>query len=188
MQKIAPKRLKTGYFAAITFWISRIKLNTNISIGNTSVTHRIQTHLRSLHIEWEESHHIATTTSADSARERGDALAIGGKSLLLKCDDIFALFVLSAALQLDSTRLRAALRVRRTRFATADELRTLTGLVPGSVPPFGQPVLPFTLYVDDSIFANTHVAFNAGSLEHSMRLTLADYLRAAQATRLSFSK
>ncbi len=163
-------------------------MNTHIAFSENSVTQRIQNHLRSLHIEWEESHHIATTTSADSARERGDALAIGGKSLLLKCDDTFALFVLSAALQLDSTRLRAALQVRRTRFATAAELLTLTGLVPGSVPPFGEPVLPFSLYVDDSIFTNTHIAFNAGSLEYSMRLTLADYLRAAQAVRLSFSK
>ncbi len=161
---------------------------TASSARDGSVTQRIQTHLRGLQIGWEESTHAPTMTSADSARERGDALAIGGKSLLLRCDDTFALFVVSAALQLDSTRLRAALKARRTRFASPEELLAHTGLVPGSVPPFGHPILPFTLYVDDSIFANAHIAFNAGSLNYSMRLTLADYLRAAQPVQLSFSK
>jgi prolyl-tRNA editing enzyme YbaK/EbsC (Cys-tRNA(Pro) deacylase) len=48
------------------------------------------------------------------------------------------------------------------------------------VPPFGRPILPFTLYVDTSITENDRIAFNAGSLTDSMFLPVEDYLRVAQ--------
>ena len=37
------------------------------------------------------------------------------------------------------------------RFADAAELLELTGLVPGSVPPFGPPVLPLELWADPAL-------------------------------------
>jgi len=70
--------------------------------------------------------------------------------------------------------------VKKIRFATAEELKELTGLVPGSVPPFGQPILPFELYADESILANEKIAFNAGSLEDSIILRVEDWLAAAR--------
>jgi prolyl-tRNA editing enzyme YbaK/EbsC (Cys-tRNA(Pro) deacylase) len=59
---------------------------------------------------------------------------------------------------------------------------TMTGLVPGSVPPFGRPILPFDLYVDDSIPANDRIAFNAGTLTDSIIMSVPDYLRVARPT------
>jgi prolyl-tRNA editing enzyme YbaK/EbsC (Cys-tRNA(Pro) deacylase) len=55
-------------------------------------------------------------------------------------------------------------------------------LVPGSVPPFGRPILPFDLYLDAAIPANDRIAFNAGSLTDSMILPITDYLRVASPT------
>jgi prolyl-tRNA editing enzyme YbaK/EbsC (Cys-tRNA(Pro) deacylase) len=66
------------------------------------------------------------------------------------------------------------------RFATADELKAATGLVPGSVPPFGRPILPFDLYLDSALTSNDRIAFNAGSLTDSMIVPMVDYLRVAQ--------
>ena len=82
--------------------------------------------------------HEPTRTSEDSARARGEALETGGKALLLKAGEAFSVFVLSAALKLDSSAVKKRLGVKSLRFATADELMDLTGLVPGSVPPFGE--------------------------------------------------
>src|SRR5262249_42802779 len=90
-------------------------------------------------------HHEPTFTSEQSARAGGEDVRIGGKALLIKTDEVFRLFVLSAALKLDSAAIRRELAVRQTRFASSDELREKTGLVPGSVPPFGPPILPFEL-------------------------------------------
>lgn len=123
--------------------------------------------------------HEATPTSEDSARVRGEPLAVGGKALIIKAAERHVLLVISAARRLDSGKLRRALGVKKTRFATADELRDLTGLVTGAVPPFGEPILPLPLYVDASVLANDRIAFNAGSLTDSIIMPIDDYRRVA---------
>lgn len=141
----------------------------------------IRTLLESLQISFREVHHEPTRTSEESALARGEPLHIGGKALLIKGDDDqFRLFVLPADAKLDSQAIRSALGLKKTRFGSAEELLALTGLVPGSVPPFGRPILPFDLYVDQGIAENDRIAFNAGSLTDSIILATADYLRAAQ--------
>ena len=108
--------------------------------------------------------HAPTRTSEESAEARGESLSIGGKALVIKVDDEFALFVLSAARKFDSVKVKRRFRATRIRFATVEELRALTGLEPGSVPPFGRPFLDIDLYVDESIVKNKRIAFNAGYL------------------------
>lgn len=134
-----------------------------------------------------EIHHEPTLTSEDSARARGEDLRVGGKALLIKVDDIYRLFVLSAARKLDSAAVKRHFSARKTRFATPDELAALTGLVPGSVPPFGRPLLPFPLYADPSVFANERIAFNAGSLTDSIVMAVGDYRRLASPEVFEFA-
>jgi Ala-tRNA(Pro) deacylase len=110
--------------------------------------------LRRESVAFREVHHAPTRTSEESARARGEELRVGGKALLLKVDAEFRLFVLSADRKLDSGAIRDHFGAKKTRFASAEELMQLTGLVPGSVPPFGPPILPFPLYADFSVFEN----------------------------------
>ena len=129
--------------------------------------------------------HPPTRTSEESAAARGESLSVGGKALLLKVDDAFALFVLPADCKLDSAAVRAELAAKKTRFASPDELAAQSGgLVPGSVPPFGAPILPLPLYVDEKVFEADRVAFNAGSLTDSIVLAIDDYRRLANPTRV----
>ena len=100
---------------------------------------------------------------------------------------MFRLFVLSADRKLDSAALKQYFGARKSRFATAEELLELTGLVPGSVPPFGAPVLPLPLYVDPSVFENERIAFNAGSLTDSIIMEVEDYRRVAGAEIFRFA-
>jgi prolyl-tRNA editing enzyme YbaK/EbsC (Cys-tRNA(Pro) deacylase) len=136
--------------------------------------------LGSAGVAFREVHHEPTYTSEDSARARGEDLRIGGKALLLKADDDFKVFVVSAARRLDSGAIRKHLGLRRSRFATKEELEQLTGLVPGAVPPFGRPVLPFDLYADPSVLENERIAFNAGSLTDSIIVGVDDWARIAK--------
>lgn len=138
-------------------------------------------------IQYREVHHEPTPTSEEAARARGEDLSIGGKALLIKVQKEFKLFVLSASLKLDSAALKTHFGAKKTRFASPDELKEQTGLVPGSVPPFGAPVLPYDLYVDVSIQANEKIAFNAGSLTDSVILSVDDYLRVAQPEIFQFA-
>ena len=138
-------------------------------------------------VPFREVEHAPTYTSEESAKARGEELRTGGKALLLKTDDVFRLFVLPADRRLDSAAVKRRLGVKKTRFATADELKELTGLGPGSIPPFGPPVLPFELFVDEEIRNNDRIAFNAGSLTDSIILATADYLSVAKPAMFAFS-
>ena len=148
---------------------------------------QIRAWLTSEGVPFREVHHEPTRTSEDSARARGEELRVGGKALLIKVDSAFRLFVLSADRKLDSAAIKQRFGAKKTRFATPEELAELTGLVPGSVPPFGQPILPFPLYVDPAIFENDRIAFNAGSLTDSIVMPMRDYIRLASPEVFSFS-
>lgn len=139
-------------------------------------------------ISYRTVHHQPTHTSEESARARGEEVRIGGKALLVKTGEEFRLFVLSAACKLDSSALKQRFGVKKIRFASADELADRTGLVPGAVPPFGHPILPFDLFVDESIVKNERIAFNAGSLTDSIVMPTADYLKVARPTVFLFSE
>lgn len=140
-------------------------------------------------VSFREQHHAPTKTSAESAAARGEPLEIGGKALMVKLGAEFSIFVMPAHQRLNSASIRQELGVRRTRFAETAELHELTGLVPGSVPPFGRPILPFDLYVDAGIRENDRIAFNAGSLTDSMIISTDDYFRIAQPVKVFlFSK
>jgi Ala-tRNA(Pro) deacylase len=139
-------------------------------------------------VSFREVHHEPTRTSEDSARARGEELRVGGKALLIKVDDVYRLFVLSADRKLDSAAVKQRFGARKTRFATPEELAELTGLVPGAVPPFGSPLLPFPLYVDPSVFANERIAFNAGSLTDSIVMAASDYRRVAAGEEFKFAE
>jgi Ala-tRNA(Pro) deacylase len=146
---------------------------------HSDVTTRLRAWLDSEGITYRYLEHGPTRTSEESAAARREPLEIGAKALLLKADASFVLVVLSAARKLDSKALAKHLGVKKSRFASADELMAVTGLIPGSVPPFGSPIFDLPLHIDRSITTNEKTAFNAGSLTASIVMQTADYLRLA---------
>jgi prolyl-tRNA editing enzyme YbaK/EbsC (Cys-tRNA(Pro) deacylase) len=138
---------------------------------------------------YREIHHPPTRTSQQAADARGESMEIGGKAIVAKVDTEFRLFVFSAARRMVSRLIRKRQGAQRFRFADADELKELTGLVPGCVPPFGRPILPLDLYVDTSILENDRIAFNAGSLTDSIIMDRERYIEIARpADIFPFSK
>jgi Ala-tRNA(Pro) deacylase len=140
-------------------------------------------------VPFREVEHEPTYTSAESAAARGEELGIGAKALLLHADGAFRLFVLPADERLDSRAVKRELGLKRLRFATAEELCELTGLTPGAVPPFGEPILPFELYADTSVGTrHNKVAFNAGSLTVSIIMGASDWEIVARPRRFRFAE
>ena len=153
----------------------------------SDVVEKIRNYLKAEHVHFREVHHQPTYTSEESARARGEDLAIGAKAILAKTDASFRLFVISADAKIDSAAIRRGLQLKKMRFATREELLDLTGLVPGSVPPFGPPILPFPLYCDSELGKNSDVvAFNAGSLTLSIVMAASDWERVARPKRFPF--
>jgi Ala-tRNA(Pro) deacylase len=126
--------------------------------------------------------HRPTRTSEEAAEVRGTSLSSGAKALLMKLyaptGNTFGLMVFGADLRFDSKLACRATGAKKTRFASAEELLQMTGLEPGSVPPFGEPILPVKLYVDRGLVQqNEQISFNAGSLTRSVVMSAKDYQR-----------
>lgn len=138
-------------------------------------------------IEHRALEHEPTRTSQESADIRGESLGTGAKALVLKTGDEFRLLVLPADKKLNSSAVKKYFSVKKVRFATSDELLELTGLVPGSVPPFGQPILPFELYADVSMGDKDRIGFNAGSLTNSILMSGDDWRALACPTMFDFA-
>jgi Ala-tRNA(Pro) deacylase len=155
--------------------------------SQTVVFDEIKKLLGSHDIQYREVHHEPTRTSPESAKARGEDLAIGGKAILMKVGDVYKLFVLSAAKKIDSQKIKEHFGEKKLRFATPEELKDLTSLVPGAVPPFGKPITAFDLYVDVSVTANEKIAFNAGSLTDSIIMSCRDYLTVASPEEFEFA-
>jgi Ala-tRNA(Pro) deacylase len=117
----------------------------------------------------------------------GFDLGDGGKALVLKVGEAFHLFVLNEMMRLDSSAIKDYFGSRRIRFAKVEELNTFTGLVPGTVPPFGDPILPFNLFADTSLTKNPAIVFTAGSLSEFFILAMEDYLAIAKPTIFPFA-
>ena len=152
------------------------------------IFNRITDLLESNKIAYSIKEHSPTLTSEDSARERKDDLSIGAKALVIKAGTQFILVVISASLKLNSKKLKKSIKSKSIRFATADELKEMTNLVPGSVPPFGEPVLPFPLYIDLSIQNLENIAFNAGFLTKSIKMSASDYVNISQGTLIEVTE
>ena len=156
-------------------------------MSSEQVLQAIRDFLGAYGVEFVEKHHEPTYTSEESARARGESLSVGAKALVIKTDDRFRLFVLPADRKADSQAIRRELGAKKTRFASAEELKELTGLVPGCVPPFGPPVLSLELFADPALCENDKVAFNAGSLTTSIIMPSAEYRRVCEARWFAFS-
>ena len=96
------------------------------------------------------------------------------------------LFVKPADRRLDSKQARKALVVRGVHFAMREEVKELTTLEAGSIPPFGQ-LFGFTTYCDEQLCVQSRINFNAGDHAISVNMASADYLTVETPTPGQFS-
>jgi Ala-tRNA(Pro) deacylase len=142
-----------------------------------SVFDRVEELLRRHGVSFEVLRHDPVYTSQQAADIRGAPLASGAKALVCKGDDQFVLFVLPANLKLDSKAVRRARGWKKLRFADGQEVAQLTGLEPGSIPPFGS-LFGLQTLCNVRLGENQTINFNAGDHRISVSMSYADYVRA----------
>ena len=139
-------------------------------------------------------------------KERPDALlpTMGGQTALntsLALDDngVLAKFdveliganrdaiEMAADRKLDSKQFRKANKIKRFRFATRDEVVELTGLQPGSIPPFGH-LFDLPTNCDNSLSQQDCINFNAGDHSISIGMKFHDYAATEQPTLADFTQ
>ena len=154
--------------------------NDPVSKGD-SVLSRLVEALRGAGIAFTQTQHRPVYTSAEAAEVRGVSLHSGAKALIVKGGEAFVMAVIPADLSLDSHAVRTLLGTKKLRFATEEEVLELTGLTPGSIPPFGS-LFNLPTYCEPALGDNASINFNAGGHDVSVQLDYADYLRLEQPT------
>ena len=158
---------------------SRDGINLNQKENKMDVFPQIKEFLDQHTVEYKVIEHPPTKTSEESALHRGEPLKIGAKALVVKIDTAFHLFIIPANRKLDTKKIKMLFNSKSLRFATPEELMQLTGLVPGSVPPFGN-LLKIPMMVDKALLEEEYMAFNAGLLTTSIKMKVQDYVRILQ--------
>jgi len=106
----------------------------------------------------------------------GYAASSGAKALICKGNDTFMMFVMPGDRKLASKKIRASKGWARLRFAAAQEVLELTGLAPGSIPPFGS-VFGLPTLCDARLSDNEAINFNAGDHGISVSMRYVDYVQ-----------
>src|SRR5262245_56250905 len=144
------------------------------------VTERLTRWLHERGVSFRLLEHAPVFTSEEAARVRGTPIEAGAKALVLRAEEHTWHVVLPGNRKVDNTQLRAILGTRTLRFATPEELLTLTGCTPGAVPPFGN-LFGLPVLVDEELAKREEIAFNAGNNTTSIVMRCADFLRLAEA-------
>ena len=141
----------------------------------TTVFERLESRLLSAGITFQVLRHAPVTTSAEAATVRGTSLASGAKALVCKVDDRFVMIVMPADRKLASKTARQDQGWKSIRFAQPEEVLSLTGLTPGSIPPFGS-LFDLTTFCDRSLAEQPTINFNAGDHSISISMSFPAYL------------
>lgn len=141
-----------------------------------TVFQRLEELLKLHGVSFDVLRHEPVFTSQQAADIRGTSLASGAKALIVKGDEQFRMLVLPADLRLASKAMRATRGWRKLRFATREEVQEMTGLEPGSIPPFGS-LFNLPTLCDERLAENEQINFNAGDHCVSVKMLYADYVR-----------
>jgi len=137
------------------------------------------------HIAYILQEHEPVRTSEEAAKVRGVEIAAGVKSMVVKCDNSFYLFMLPGSARINWKRVKTITGCKNVRFATEEEAEELTHVKMGSVPPF-PALLNLKGYIDYAVFRNEMAHFNPGSVIHTISMKAKDLGKINQAIQESF--
>lgn len=144
--------------------------------------------LDELGVNYRLSRHQTTYTAQDLAAVEHIPGRKVIKPVVVKADGHFVMCALPASHRIDLETLRDQLQANDVQLADENEMTELfTDCELGAEPPigrlFGMPTL-----MDESLFADDRVTFQAGTHTDSVTMTLADYRRVAKPEVAYFGK
>ncbi len=118
------------------------------------------------------------------ARIRGNRIEQSIKSIVLqvrlnKKDNLYCLANVPGDCRIDFAGVKRHFEVASVAFASPEKAEALTGCVIGAIPPFSFND-QLSVLADPLIQQNEEVVFNAGRLDRSIFMKLADYIRIAK--------
>jgi len=148
----------------------------------------VQDYLDQLGVNYRLSRHETAYTAADLTHAEHVPGRKVIKPVVVKADGQFVMCALPASHRIDLDTLRAQLQVTDVELAGERELCELfPDCEMGAEPPIGR-MFGIPTLMDESLFADDRVMFQAGTHKDAVTMTLADYRRAAQPEVAYFGK
>lgn len=156
------------------------------------VVNQIVELLRNSRLWFETFEHQPVRTSEEAAGVRtGYSIHQGAKAIIIKIErskreKFFAMLVFPADFRFDSKKVKKYFSAQSFRFATEEEVKSLIGgVIPGGVPPFGN-LFNLEVLVDEKLFENEKIIFNAGDQRFSVAIRSEDYRKLVNPKITSF--
>ncbi|MBI4226418.1 aspartate--tRNA(Asn) ligase [Candidatus Roizmanbacteria bacterium] len=158
--------------------LSTVASQTKVT-QNSYVFQKIKKKLDDANIAYEVMKHKPVYTSEDAAKVRGTELKQGAKALIMFADKKPVMLVLPADRKVDMKKFKSEYKIGDLRMATVEEVRKVTGVEIGAVPPFGN-IFETPLYVDSKLGENERISFNAGEHTRSIVMEYKDFEKVAK--------
>ena len=140
----------------------------------------VQDYLDQMGVAYRLSRHDTTFTAQDLAAAEHIPGRKVIKPVIVKADGQFVMCALPASHRVDLDTLRDQLQADDVQLAGEDEMAGLfKGCEVGAEPPIGK-MFGLPTVMDESLFADDRVTFQAGTHTDAVTMTLADYRKAAQ--------
>ena len=139
-------------------------------------------------VNYRLSRHDTTYTAQDLAAAEHLPGRKVIKPVVVKADGQFVMCAVPASHRVDLDTLRNQLQAGDVSLAEEEELATLfKGCELGAEPPIGR-IFGMPTIMDESLFADERVTFQAGTHQDAVTMTLADYRKVAQPEVAYFGK
>ncbi len=148
----------------------------------------LQTFLDEMGVPYRLSRHPITFTAQDlAAREHVPGRRVI-KPVIVDADGEFVMCALPASHRVDLEELRGQLQAHTLRLADESQLADLFDECElGAEPPLGR-MFGLPTLMDESLIADDHVTFQAGTHDSSVTMSMMDYRRAAMPEVAHFAR
>src|SRR5829696_7770063 len=148
----------------------------------------VQSYLDQLGIQYRLSRHDTTYTAQDLAAAEHIPGRKVIKPVVVRADGEFVMCALPASYKVDLSELRQQLQCEEVQLADERALGQIFGDCElGAAPPIGR-LYGLPTLMDESLFADDRVTFQAGTHCDAVTMSLADYRRVAMAEVAYFGK
>lgn len=152
-----------------------------------SVFEQIVDELKKHAVSFTVSDHEPVKTSEEAAKVRGVPVSTGAKAILMYADGKPIMVVVPGDKKIDIKRFKSLYGIRDLRMATPDEVKRVTGVEIGAVPPFGH-IFSIPLYMDHHVKDNERIYFNPGRHDKTIAMNSHDLERVARPMLGDFSR
>jgi Ala-tRNA(Pro) deacylase len=140
----------------------------------------LQSYLDQLGVSYRVSRHADAFTAQDLAAAEHVPGRKVIKPVVVRADGEFVMCALPASYKVDLSELREQLQCEEVQLADEQSMREIfRDCELGAEPPIGR-LYGLPTLMDESLFADDRVTFQAGTHSDAVTMTLADYRRVAQ--------